>query len=80
MTVRKGHAMLRRLLLSLLSATIFSAIGVFLMRWLWDYSHGPGEPSVLAEVTTWFVVASVFILILCGTYSLLNPHEGRVRE
>lgn len=72
--------MLSRLLLSLLSATFFSAIGVFLMRWLWDYSHGPDQPSLLAELTTWLVVASVFILILCGTYSLLNPHEGRARE
>jgi hypothetical protein len=72
--------MLRRVLISLLSAVFFSGIGVFLMRWTWDYSHGPGEPSLLAEVVTWLVVASVFILIGCFTYSLINPHEGQARE
>jgi hypothetical protein len=72
--------MLLRLTLSLLSASFFSAIGLLLLHWLWDVSHGPSEPSTLAELTTWTVVFFVFTLIASGTYSLLNPHEGQVRE
>lgn len=72
--------MLLRILLSVASATIFSMIGFWLLDWLWEYSHGPAEPSALAQGTIWAVVLLVFTLIVSGTYSLLNPHGRRAQE
>lgn len=69
-----------RLLLAVGAAAFFSAVTLFLLRWLWDYSHGPAEPSWFGDIIIWSATIFVFILLACGNYSLLNRHEGQPRD